>query len=239
MTHLVHIQMNSRKFGTWAAQRGLSDRRGFDPHNAMHVLLSALFGKGALQPYRLFQPDTGPWSVYGHSAMSAEELSETARLVGTPDMLEVIDLESLRGKPLPEQVPEGRRIGFDIRLFPVMRRGEDQVRDAYAALRERQLRDGGDMGGGVLSREKVYREWFAERMGGAAELETFRMTAFSMSRMVRSGKAFTGPDLVAQGTLRVTGPERFRPLLHEGVGRARAYGFGLMLLRPADPEQVL
>lgn len=238
MTHLVHISMNSRKFGTWAAQRGLSDRRGFDPHDAMHVLLSALFGKGVLQPYRLFQPEAGPWSVYGHSALSAEELAETARLVGTPDMLEVLDLETIRGKTLPEKVPEGRRIGFDIRLFPVMRGGNDQVRDAYTVLRERQLREGVEAGTDVLSREKVYRDWFADRLGDAAELETFRMTSFSMSRMVRSGKAFMGPDLVAQGTLRVTGPERFRSLLHEGVGRARAYGFGLVLLRPADPEEV-
>ncbi len=237
MTHLIHFGIRPRPFGVWAARRGLSDRRGFDPHNAMHVLLSALFGKGAFQPYRLFQPETGPWSVYGHSARSAEELAETARLVGAPDLLDVVDLDQIRGKPLPEAVPEGRRIGFDVRLFPVMRRGDGRVRDAFAALRERQAQGGAEADPAPLTRERVYRDWFAERISGGAELETFRISAFSMPRMVRSGKGFIGPDLVAQGTLLVTGPDKFRSLLHEGVGRARAYGFGLLLLRPADPER--
>jgi CRISPR system Cascade subunit CasE len=237
MTHLVHFHINQRAFGVWAARRGLSGRGEFDPHHAMHVLLSALCGKGALQPYRLFQQRFGPWSVYGHSAMSAEELIRTAELVGTPEMLSVISLAEMRGKPLPTQIEPGRRIGFEIRLSPTTR-ADGREQDVWVSrMKQAAPADGELLERPALTREEAYGEWFARRLGGAAELEVVRMTAFRQASMVRSGNRFTAPEIVLQGTLRVTDPEAFRALHEGGIGRGKAYGFGLLLLRPADPER--
>lgn len=238
MTHLVHFHVNPRRFGVWAAQRGLSGRGEFDPHHAMHVLLSALFGKGALQPYRLFQQRMGPWSVYAHSRMGAKALRETAGLVGTPEMLSVVSLASMRDKPLPEAVEAGRRTGFEIRVSPTTR-ADGRERDAWVA-RMQQAAPAGDgevLERPALTREEAYGEWFARRLGGAAELETVRMTAFRQASMFRSGKRFKAPEVVLQGTLRVKDPEAFRAKYEAGIGRGKAYGFGLLLLRPADPER--
>jgi CRISPR system Cascade subunit CasE len=43
----------------------------------------------------------------------------------------------------------------------------------------------------------------------------------------------SGPDAVLAGQLRVTDPKAFTQLLASGVGRHRAFGFGLLLLRSA------
>lgn len=237
MTHLVHFHLNQRAFGVWAARRGLSGRGEFDPHHALHVLLSALFGKGAFQPYRLFQQRFGPWSVYGHSALSAEALRETAELVGTPEMLSVISLGEMRGKPLPEAVGAGRRIGFEIRLSPTTR-ADGREQDAWVTrMKQAAPADGELLERPVLSREEAYGAWFARRLAGAADLEVVRMTAFCQASMLRSGQRFTAPEVVLQGTLRVTDPAAFRALHEGGIGRGKAYGFGLLLLRPADPER--
>lgn len=237
MSHLVHFHVNQRAFGVWAAKRGLSGRGEFDPHHAMHVLLCALFGKGVLQPYRLFQQRMGPWSVYGHSALSAEELAKNAELVGTPEMLSVIDLGDMRGKPLPAEIEAGRRIGFEIRLSPTTR-ADGREQDAWVSrMKHAAPADGELLERPAPSREEVYQDWFARRLDGAAELEVVRMTAFRQASMLRSGKRFTAPETVLQGTLRVTDPEAFRTLYENGIGRGKAYGFGLLLLRPADPEQ--
>jgi CRISPR system Cascade subunit CasE len=50
---------------------------------------------------------------------------------------------------------------------------------------------------------------------------------------VRHSRLVNGPDAVLAGQLRVTSPDAFAQLLANGLGRHRAFGFGLLLLRPA------
>ena len=42
-----------------------------------------------------------------------------------------------------------------------------------------------------------------------------------------------GPDVTVDGTLEIIEPEAFANLLIRGVGRHCAFGFGMLLLRPA------
>ncbi|MCB1391028.1 MAG: type I-E CRISPR-associated protein Cas6/Cse3/CasE [Rhodobiaceae bacterium] len=97
------------------------------------------------------------------------------------------------------------------------------------------------------AREDVYRDWLAQRLGEAAALECAdgsptpdaRMVKFRRSRVVREAEAKgdtkrvrapEGPDAVFHGTLRVRDPAKFAELLQRGVGRHRAYGFGMLML---------
>ena len=41
-----------------------------------------------------------------------------------------------------------------------------------------------------------------------------------------------GPDAVIRGVLTITDSESFADLLAKGIGRHRAYGYGMLLLRP-------
>ena len=88
------------------------------------------------------------------------------------------------------------------------------------------------------SREEVYVRWLSrqlERIGGASlELEATKLVSFQRTRAIRKRRArhSEGPDAVMRGILRITDPDAFAALLARGVGRHRAYGYGMLLLRP-------
>lgn len=106
-------------------------------------------------------------------------------------------------------------------------------------------------------RERVYADWLARELIGprpstgergsavrAAELvptEDIGTGATRIARMVelrrepisRGGARSERPNVVLEGTLRVTDEAAFRALLARGVGRHRAFGFGMLLLRRA------
>lgn len=104
------------------------------------------------------------------------------------------------------------------------------------------------------SREETYQLWLAARIGSAAVLETARMAGLSDARLWRKGEPGEGAagrmhghdrarrgsravigrrETVFEGTLRVANPAAFTALLARGIGRHRAFGFGMLLLRPA------
>ena len=60
--------------------------------------------------------------------------------------------------------------------------------------------------------------------------------SFRRTRAVRKlhGQQSEGPDAVMRGNLTVTDSDSFVALLARGIGRHRAYGYGMLLLRPAS-----
>jgi CRISPR system Cascade subunit CasE len=112
-----------------------------------------------------------------------------------------------------------------------------------------------------LERNAVYRDWLAARLGAAAKLESesFKIESMRRSMLLRRGrprdasegrelvavgllkKEVAGqqggsPDAVVSGILIVESPPEFARLLGRGVGRHRAFGFGMLLLRPPSRE---
>jgi CRISPR system Cascade subunit CasE len=94
------------------------------------------------------------------------------------------------------------------------------------------------------NRGEVYAEWLQQRMAeGGAEVECAHLKAFRLSRVMRRGKPNkhgsralrqqSGPDATFIGLLAVRDPEAFARVLGRGIGRHRAFGFGMLLLRPA------
>lgn len=105
----------------------------------------------------------------------------------------------------------------------------------------------------VPSRAECYLEWLDGRLRGAgAELAkgdaggggagrwAARVDAFRFTRLLardRGGArtrsaAVDGPDALVTGTLIVTDPDALAAGLARGVGRHRAFGFGMLLLTP-------
>jgi CRISPR system Cascade subunit CasE len=68
---------------------------------------------------------------------------------------------------------------------------------------------------------------------GTSTLNTAHLTEFRRELMRRYGGArIERPNAVLEGHLMVRDPVAFRALLARGVGRHRAFGFGMLLLRP-------
>jgi CRISPR system Cascade subunit CasE len=87
-------------------------------------------------------------------------------------------------------------------------------------------------------RQAVYRGWLEKELmrDGAASLHDCTMAAFQRVRMHRKAGPRSGierPDVLLEGHLRVEQPLAFHQLLRRGIGRHRAFGFGMLLLRPA------
>lgn len=251
--HLIRSSLLPTALAEWAARRGLMHHGGFDEGRALHHLLSETFGPGSFQPFRLLQaPRAREASLYGYSALDPEALRETAQTIALPDTLAVLPLAGLEAKPMPANWKPGQKIGFDVRVRPVVRLAKPVAAHADAFGRLHPARRAGaetdaflarilrpEAGEAPASREAVYAGWLRERLGHAARLTEVRLSRFQRSPAARS-RVTEGPDVLLQGTLEVADPAAFGSLLARGVGRHRAYGYGMLLLRApgrAVPER--
>ena len=63
-------------------------------------------------------------------------------------------------------------------------------------------------------------------------LDVLRRTQRTEPEVARSSRVVSGPDVVLGGQLRVIRPDAFARLVARGVGRHRAFGYGMLLLHP-------
>ena len=250
--HLIHAPLDMRRFSSWAGNRGLIRNGSFDAGYAFHVLLSAMFGKGVLQPFRVFASERrASAALYAYADVDEAELRSTAAAVAPPDCVDVIDPDSMRSKRMPPHFEQGRRLGFDLRLRPVRRLHRDLADpqsgrslakgaevDAFRLEVMRRFPSGWSDSAAAragVTRQLVYTAWLGERFGNAVAVEECRLVSVSRSRAVRGdGGGPEGPDAILHGTFAVADKETFAGVLRNGVGRHRAYGYGMLLLRPPN-----
>lgn len=251
--HLVEATIVLRDLHLWAGGRGLGGR-AVDEGVLLHHLLGETFGPAALQPFRLLVAEGGQAAtLYAYATQDAEALRQVALASMTPGQQTVIPLDRLRSIPRPPSVwREHQRLGFDVRLRPVVRlhndiTGQTETGEAVSLRKgaeidvflARSLRTGGENPDSP-DRTSVYINWLAERLTGAAQLETetTRLASFRRQVVIRKGRRIEGPDATVHGTLTVIDPEGFARLLKAGIGRHRAYGYGMLLLRPPQRRSI-
>ncbi|MEC5293084.1 MULTISPECIES: type I-E CRISPR-associated protein Cas6/Cse3/CasE [unclassified Aurantimonas] len=260
--HLIRLPVLMQRFARFAAERniGWSEGRGrdgraqtlsFDEGLALHHLLTETFGRAVLQPFRLLVAQGAERaSLYAYSTSTGAALADAARTFASPEADGICDPELLESKVMPDIWRKGQRLGFDVRIRPVSRllkplpksKGEAFRKgaeiDVFLAealrLLPTEAGDDGTMQAAGRNREVVYNDWLAARLGASAVLEagTTRLAHFRRSRIVRTAKGPDGPDAILQGTLTVLDPDMFTEKLAKGIGRHRAYGYGMLLLRP-------
>jgi CRISPR system Cascade subunit CasE len=258
--HLIRLPVSIPELSRWAAlrnygftlRRGLKGQQrdaGFDEGRAIHHLLAETFGPGVLQPFRQITAPGGRLSqVYAYSRLDAAALRDAANSYALPEAVALCDLTRLAAKVMPEQWRSGHRLGFEIRVRPVSRllkplpaaggafvKGAEVDAFLLEALRSFPTAEAAEacMLQAGRTREAVYTDWLAQRLKGAATLHPgVRLTRFQRLRAAREGHSPEGPDAVLQGNLIVDDPAGFQGLLAQGVGRHKAYGYGMLLLRP-------
>lgn len=238
--YLLHTQPDPQRLAAWAARHRLLDREG-DLGYALHALLHAAFGEQAPQPFRYLDAEQG---LLAYTRLDATGLAQCVALA-EPDVSAALGLGQthqhggMNVRPFPTQWAVGHTLGFEVRVRPIIREGETRrERDAFLAAAEKA-------GVGELDRGDVYVQWLRDwlvRQGGA-ELIDARMTRYQQLGVtrksqkggadeVRYSRLVNGPDAVLAGQLRVTSSQAFAQLITHGVGRHRAFGFGLLMLRP-------
>ena len=248
---MVRAEVSVRDFQRWMGTRRLQD-----PDHAMHCLLTECFGDLAPRPFRLMTArGAATASLYGYGAVDAEALRDASDAFACPLQARIIPAAGIASKPMPSEWRKDKELGFEIRVRPVVRLERDTSRipsDVQRSFNEGGLREGKECdaflyeairhpekGTMKRTREQVYGDWLAgqlHRRGGAElDRDSTKLTSFQRTRAHRNlrRRHSEGPDAVMRGALKVTDTEDFNRLLANGIGRHRAYGYGMLLLRPA------
>jgi CRISPR system Cascade subunit CasE len=253
--HLVRMDLDGRALFTFARKQGLA-LHDTDLGYLVHAWQAAVFGDEAPAPFALGDDPRRPalrdearspadlrrLTVLGYSARDDAALrTHVDAFCLDPQARAACDWQTFASKPMPDVWVVGRRLGFVVRVCPVVRgsrgggrRDEGAEVDAFLAACDGAAADAG------LRREPVYREWLGRQFEArGARLVHAELSRFALARLARRNHGegrrlvLTRPDATLLGEIEVTDPAQFRALLARGVGRHRAFGFGMLLLRPA------
>ena len=240
MTDQAPLQMIRAEISVRDFQRWMGMRRLQDPDHAMHCLLVESFGKElAPKPFRVMTPRGGRnGCLYGYAHAGADALREAAGIYACPLQAGIIPADRIESKAMPTEWQSGKKLGFEIRVRPIVRptknAGSRPGRECDAFQLEAEQYGKGEM---PRSREQVYRDWLAKQLDarGGARLESAMLQSFQRTRAIRRQhtRYSEGPDALMRGNLVITDGDAFANLLAQGVGRHRAYGYGMLLIRPA------
>lgn len=236
---MMEIRPNLRALLTFLDGRGLVTRRGNEDFGyGLHAWLKDAFGEMAPKPWRLFMDRRRPPRVLGYCQNDAESLQQRIEEFADPTSHAVCSHteNAIASRLMPSWQP-GRRLGFEIQCCPVGRQARTGVeKDLFLLRADRAGQD-------TVDRSEVYCDWVRKRLerDGAAEVRTVHLGGFRLVRMLRlkqrrSGhrrhRYLTRPQALLRGEITVHDPEAFTELLAHGVGRHRAFGYGMLLLRP-------
>jgi CRISPR system Cascade subunit CasE len=250
--HLVRCRLNTQRLYAFARRSRAANVREFDTGYAVHALFAALFDHGAPadarvapKPFHIAEAGGHTLDVLGYAHMGHSELEDRATTFGDPSAWGVCDLAELASKPMPSAFEPGTRLGFSVRACPVQRIAKRGPMDRDRAEVDAFLARSWEVGANVpLTRHEVYRAWLEDDLGkeGAARILDAAVTSFRLGRLhrrtqgaERRGHLTARPDVTFEGTLEVASADAFMHRLARGVGRHRAFGFGMLLLKPAQP----
>jgi CRISPR system Cascade subunit CasE len=240
---MVQLRLNAERLIRFAQDQGINQARDEDLGYCIHAWLAATFGPLAPKPFRLLDPSIAwrknrPLQWLGYSAHDGAALREQAETFAAPLALAVCDPADLAGaKRMPPAWTAGWRFGFEVLACPVSRR-EDEEKDVFL----RQVEAMGETDS-PLDRTAVYSAWLARQLDRAAALESVWLEGFRLVRLLRRsqetadqarrfGRRLVHPQALLRGELTVRDGAAFAGLLARGVGRHRAFGYGMLLLRP-------
>lgn len=149
---------------------------------------------------------------------------------------------SLKSRPYAPAPPQGARLGFSLRANPTVSVSQEGRKRSHRADVVMHMKKGLGRTPTAEERGEAILQWLesrADRIGVTFDLSRCRVLRhdiLSPSIRPRTGKdkarRFALADI--DGVLRVEDPSRLGRALVEGIGHGRAYGMGLLLLRPLE-----
>lgn len=207
-----------------------------DPGYAVHTWLKTAFGDRAPQPFRLLLKPGRPTRILGYTAVDGDELAKRVSQFAEPSVFLVCRPEHISSRRLPDTWSSGQRLGFQVLCCPISRRNGIE-KDVFLAQADRQGKDAG------LLRSVVYEAWLRDHLKTTVDVEAIQLDGFRLRRHIRGTHPQAGergwrsmlrPEALFSGQLVVRHEQGFEELLSRGIGRHRAFGYGMLLLRPAS-----
>ncbi len=239
--YMVRLGLDMRSLVKTGRQMRLP-LHGVDDGYLVHCQLGQLFGNDAPKPFSLGHVRRRWLDVTAYTSRDVKDLSVHADSFADPYIHSSCDWDVFAQKRMPMSWNEGSQYRFEVRICPVVRANSDSPCykrgseiDAYLAQCNTTAEACPD------SRSAVYIHWLEEQFQRreGAQIEACRMTGFRLIRIARraqrNGRRASvrqRPDVRVEGMLTVTDGGKFTELLRRGVGRHRAFGFGMLLLIP-------
>ena len=232
--HLWRLALDPARLAAVASSQGIpaSDE---DHGYAGHALLCGLFGKEHTPKPWLLDGRKGVLWAYAFAPLTTSDCE-----FADPLYHAAVRWDESVSKPLPH-LKAGRQVGWNLRACPVVRQGSSKTTKSseHDYLLWVAKRDG--VPASSLEAAAVYASWLRERAWTATAGATLdSVTVEGWQKPATTGaNAWRGrgdgrlrlPDVNFSGTLTITDPDAFQAQIARGVGRHRAFGFGMLLLR--------
>ena len=219
----INMTAAARHVAQFFPRRAISD-----PGYVIKTILTEAFGGPVLRPWALRAQRQQHAVIVAYSSKPIDEI--TSRLgLALPSVRTCVG--EVFGYPVPALAKE-QRLRYTVRLCPTIRSTNRGETDAFLLAADMVSPNAG------LTRDAIYRLYLAERLAGV-RLDTCRLEGFQLHAMVRKREGGSGlaarkfPDAVLSGELTLVEPSLFMEVLAKGVGRQRAFGYGMVMLQPA------
>jgi hypothetical protein len=207
------------------------------------ALTETFVGEAAIRPWRQQGEgdEFGTLTILGVSKYDAEQLKDMV-VDSLPELANCYDTNSFFSKPLRD-FEAGKR--YQIQSLVSARKMTSFVGGKYVERRvERDLysieKEFCEAKGKTpRSREEVYTDFFQDFFEDTVEFESCKIKSIKSDRTVRKDEnglpniAFSSNSAEFEATVKIKDAECFRNLLINGIGRAKAYGHGMVLVRAA------
>jgi CRISPR system Cascade subunit CasE len=232
---MISLPLDRAKLISFAIARRSMPRSG-DLGYAIHQALTETFGTAAPKPFYLFNDENCQLIAYSH--YGAEELNDfagaqRAHVPNWEAASGAINLNAMQAISMHPWAP-GRHYRFTVRARPVCRisRPEERKLPRECDVFLRALASKSKPDDPWLNREAVYLSWFTSQIPETvAKLLRVRITRMTRTQVYRKGApSVEGPDVTFAGVLEIAEPRAFGECVVRGVGRHRAFGFGMLIL---------
>lgn len=132
-------------------------------------------------------------------------------------------LSLLGSKPFTPEPSSGQRLAFVLTGNPV-KTITDVLHESKPGKQSEKCRV-------PLIKEDDQRHWLARKLAGSATLESVELLPHAPLYFRKGSRAGKLTTCTFEGVLRVTAAESFVRLLENGIGPAKAFGCGLLLVR--------
>jgi CRISPR system Cascade subunit CasE len=243
--HLLRFDPDVASVAAWFAAEGLTPRDQNDEGYGWHALFTAAFGRDlAPKPFRVLARRGRSTQVLAYAQADAGALRARACDFGDPKVIAAVGVDSLASKPMPNFV-KGRRLGFSAWLRPTVRTDREGDRERSRELDAFVAAKLAAIPGQPLDKASVYADWARKKLNQAGvDIESLRIDGLESSDVVRRGRdrpngsrplaRIPGHAVTIAGTLRIADADGFAALLARGLGRHRAFGYGMLLLSPPE-----
>jgi CRISPR system Cascade subunit CasE len=139
----------------------------------------------------------------------------------TPEVATGVELVGTR--EIHPQPVAGQRLAFLLTANPV-KTITDMQRDAKPSKKSEKCRV-------PLIKEEDQREWIARKLTSACEIEAINILPHAPIYFRKGNRGGKLATVTFEGVLRVSDPTRMNELLVNGIGPAKGFGCGLLLVR--------